>query len=74
MVQVSLQNLAQPQIVSANNMIPQQINTSSNGINLLTIFFVITLLLLFIGLPLIVYFSYYRNINSKASDEASKLK
>ena len=28
MEQVSLQNLAQPQIVSTNNMIPQQINNS----------------------------------------------
>ena len=72
MVQVSLQNLAQPQIVSTNTMIPQQMNTS-NGIGLSSMFLVISLLLFFIGLPLILYLIYNR-VNSKASDEANKLK
>jgi len=72
MVQVSLQNLAQPQIVSTNTMIPQQMNTS-NGIDLSSMFLVICLLLFFIGLPLILYLIYNR-VNSKASDEANKLK
>ena len=73
MEQVSLQNLAQPQIVSTNNMIPQQINNSSNSISFSSVILVFVLLFFFIGLPLILYLIYNR-VNSKASDEASKLK
>ena len=69
-----VKNLAQPQIVSTNNMIPQT-NNSSNGSSLSrsSVILVFVLLFFFIGLPLILYLIYNR-VNSKASDEASKLK
>ena len=72
MEQVSLQNLAQPQIVSTNNMIPQDVNISS-FVSGSSIFLGISLLFLIFGLPLILYLI-YNSVNSKASNEASKLK
>jgi hypothetical protein len=72
MEQVSLQNLAQPQIVSTNNMIPQDVNISSS-VSGSSIFLGISLIFLIFGLPLILYLI-YNSVNSKASKEASKLK
>tara|TARA_B110001450_G_scaffold168708_1_gene157291 strand:- start:642 stop:860 length:219 start_codon:yes stop_codon:yes gene_type:complete len=72
MEQVSLQNLAQPQIVSTNNMIPQNVNISSS-VSGSSIFLGISLIFLIFGLPLILYLI-YNSVNSKASKEASKLK
>ena len=72
MEQVSLQNLAQPQIVSTNNMIPQDANISSS-VSGYSIFLGISLIFLIFGLPLILYLI-YNSVNSKASNEASKLK
>tara|TARA_B110000902_G_C13916625_1_gene440466 strand:- start:394 stop:612 length:219 start_codon:yes stop_codon:yes gene_type:complete len=72
MEQVSLQNLAQPQIVSTNNMIPQDVNISSS-VSGSSIFLGISLIFLIFGLPLILYLI-YNSVNSKASNEASKLK
>ena len=72
MEQVSLQNLAQPQIVSTNNMIPQDANISSS-VSGSSIFLGFVIFLLFFGLPLILYLI-YNSVNSKASKEASKLK
>jgi len=72
MEQVSLQNLAQPQIVSTNNMIPQDANISSS-VSGSSIFLGISLIFLIFGLPLILYLI-YNSVNSKASNEASKLK
>ena len=73
MEQVSLQNLAQPQIVSTNNMIPQDVNISSSSVSGFSIFLGISLIFLIFGLPLILYLI-YNSVNSKASKEASKLK
>ena len=73
MEQVSLQNLAQPQIVSTNNMIPQDVNISSSSVSGSSIFLGFVIFLLFFGLPLILYLI-YNSVNSKASKEASKLK
>ena len=73
MEQVSLQNLAQPQIVSTNNMIPQDVNISSSSVSGSSIFLGISLIFLIFGLPLILYLI-YNSVNSKASNEASKLK
>ena len=74
MEQVSLQNLAQPQIVSTNNMIPQDVNiSSSSSVSGSSIFLGISLIFLIFGLPLILYLI-YNSVNSKASKEASKLK
>jgi|TARA_B110000914_G_C15281178_1_gene362190 hypothetical protein len=73
MEQVSLQNLAQPQIVSTNNMIPQDVNISSSSVSGSSIFLGISLIFLIFGLPLILYLI-YNSVNSKASKEASKLK
>ena len=72
MEQVSLQNLAQPQIVSTNNMIPQDVNISSS-VSGSSIFLGISLIFLIFGFPLILYLI-YNSVNSKASKEASKLK
>jgi len=72
MEQISLQNLAQPQIVSTNNMIPQDVNISSS-VSGSSIFLGISLIFLIFGLPLILYLI-YNSVNSKASKEASKLK
>jgi hypothetical protein len=73
MEQVNLQNLAQPQIVSTNNMIPQDVNISSSSVSGSSIFLGISLIFLIFGLPLILYLI-YNSVNSKASKEASKLK
>ena len=72
MEKISLQNLAQPQIVSTNNMIPQDVNISSS-VSGSSIFLGISLIFLIFGLPLILYLI-YNSVNSKASKEASKLK
>ena len=72
MEQVSLENLAQPKIVSTNNMIPKYVNISSS-VSGLSIFLGILLIFLIFGLPLILYLI-YNSVNSKGLNDAKNLK
>jgi len=66
-------NYVQPRIVSTNNMIPQYANrVPTSGISGSSIFLGLALILLFFGMPLILYLI-YNSVNSKASTEASNL-